>query len=163
MTLQQGGQIYNKYRPVLLSFIYTCVLKVSSMSALSVLHLSASCRASAASCMRLFTWSISTRTWWIGTTISGSQLRNVLRAPQRRARFVPLLCLTVTCAHLHRLYGVLLKLLDVLFDQNHLLLEERGLLFQSLHVSEHSGHILEGLITALYTEKHTGLSVNGGT
>lgn len=43
---------------------FTCVLKVSSMSALSVLHLSASCSASAASCIRLFTLSISTSTCW---------------------------------------------------------------------------------------------------
>lgn len=57
-------------------------------------------------------------------------------------------------AHLHRLHSVLLKLLNVLFDQNHLLLEERRFLFQSLYIPQHSGHILERLITALYTQKY---------
>lgn len=63
VTKELAGHKCAKCILVVKSLNYTCVLKVSSMSALSVLHLSASCRASAAKCIRPFTLSISTRTW----------------------------------------------------------------------------------------------------
>lgn len=57
--------------------------------------------------------------------------------------------------NLHGLRSILLKLLYVLLHEDHLLLQEGSLLLQSFHIAQDSGHILEGLITGICTQKHS--------
>lgn len=57
--------------------------------------------------------------------------------------------------YLHGLRRVLFKFLNVFLDQDHLLFQKRRLLFQSFHVAQHFGHVLEGLVTR-FCSKHAG-------
>ena len=55
--------------------------------------------------------------------------------------------------YLHRLGCILFEFFNVLLDKNHLLFQERRLLFKGFHIAEHFGHVLKSLVTCFCSKK----------